>query len=232
MSSTNKISKKSSDTCYKLPNNKCNISNLVNWADPQTSGIYFGAGTLTLLILQTYTFLGILSFALFYITLGCSIWVLIKNVVVAFNTNQGEKAKIQPHPFKPVLDLVSKKLRISENVVEKNAIMLAKMLNNLTTQFISLVFVESWSKSAIFAIFLYFVKGILMKFHLLELLLGIWIGLFSIPFIYTLKKKEIDQILNQIWQPIKPHFEKFSKIVGKYKSVNSNNVDQNSEKVE
>lgn len=192
---------------------------LLQWQDLKKSGGTFATGLLVLYLLNTYTLLGIFSNTLFYLTTGCLIWVVIKQVLVAF---QGSSAnQVAAHPFQVYLDQIPKYLTFSEDQTTKYAKELTNYLNKFLSKIMNLVLAKSLTDSATFVTFLYFTSGIFARFELLSLINFAWIGAFTVPKIYKMFQKEIDEAFDKAWEPVRPHVQKIGEMVNKYKSASA-----------
>ena len=227
MSSTSKAS----SSCQLM---SCLASNdLLKWTDQKKSGAIFSSGLLGLYLLQNYTLLGLLAYTLLYATSLCSTWVLIKNVIVAFQANQNGAPQNNPHPFQSVLDYIPKKINFNEEQMAKFAKKLTAAVNKSITCFVDLVLAKSISNSLMFATILWFTSGILARFEFLCLCMISWVGLFTIPMLYKMKQAEIDGVIAKVWAPIEPHYVKIQSMIMKYKNAsNSLNKDSDEDKSE
>jgi len=195
---------------------------LLQWNDIKKSGGTFAAGLLVLYLLNTYTLLGIFSNTLFYLTTGCLIWVVIKQVLVAFQGNSSNAAnQVAAHPFQVYLDQIPKYLSFSDEQTTKYAKDLTNCLNKTLSKIMNLVLAKSLTDSATFVTFLYFTSGIFARFELLSLINFAWICAFTVPKVYKMFQKEIDEAFDKAWEPVKPHVEKISEIVNKYKNASA-----------
>lgn len=200
-------------------NAKCQkVLDLTQWKDVKKSGITFGVGLAILYTLYSTTVLGLISNTLFFATSICCLWVLIKNVINAFQQQQGQTVQAQ-HPFQFLLDSIPQKFQISEDEAAKMAPKIANSINTLVSDFAKLVLVDSWCNSTILVIFLYFTRGIFASYGMLCIIGYSWIGAFTVPFVYKLKQKEIDEVLAKITTPLKPHIAKITDMVQKFKSA-------------
>lgn len=197
---------------------KCCYGELVLWKDVKKSGITFGVGVITLYLLQNYTVLGLFTNALFFATSICCLWVLIRNVISAFNQQQGQPVNAV-HPFQFMLDSVPAKLRLSEDDATKLAPKIADFLNCSVSKFIKLVFVDSWLNSTIFVFALYFTRGLFAAYDALALITFFWISAFCLPFVYKQKEDEINVVVEKALGPIRPHLTKVKDMINKFKSA-------------
>jgi len=209
--------------------NQCALMNnsLLTWDDQKKSGGVFAVGLVSLYLLKNYTLLGLISYTLLYATVLCSSWVLVKNVMVAFQNNQtGEAPAAQPHPFQKVLDFVPAKVNFREDQTVKMAKKLTSVLNKFVTCVVDLVLAKSISASLGFAAVLYLSSGIFARFEFLTLSMLIWNLLFSVPAVYKLKKTEIDGIILKVWEPVEPHVTKIQGMIMKYKNASKSVAQQ------
>lgn len=226
-----------SSTSMKTGNaNQCTMMQCLNtcevlkWSDQKKSGGVFAVGLVTLYMLKNYTLLGLIAYTLLYSTVICSTWVLIKNVIVAFQNNQnGEAPAIQAHPFQNVLDFVPKKVNFKEEQVAKAAKKLTALINKFINCSVSLVLAKSISSSVGFAGVLYFTSGILARFEFLSLAIFFWIAIFTVPVGYQFKKAEVDALVVKVWEPIQPHYIKIQSMIMKYKNANNSLNEQKDE---
>lgn len=205
-------------------------NSLLTWEDQKKSGGVFAVGLITLYMLKNYTLLGLLSYTLLYATVLCSSWVLVKNVMVAFQNNQtGEAPAAQPHPFQKVLDFVPSKINFREDQTVKMAKKMTSCLNKFVTCVVDLVLAKSISASLGFAAVLYLSSGIFARFEFLSLAMLVWNLLFSVPAVYKLKKNEIDAIVLKVWEPVEPHVTKVQGMIMKYKNASKSLAQQEKE---
>lgn len=197
---------------------KCCYGELVMWKDAKKSGGIFGAGLVTLYLLQNYTVLGLFTNALFFATSICCLWVLIRNVISAFNQQQGQPVSAA-HPFQFLLDSVPAKLRLSEDDAGKLAPVIADTVNCAISKFVKLVLVDSWLNSTTFVVVLYFTRGLFAAYDALSLITFIWICSFSVPFVYKQKEDEFNMVFEKVMGPLRPHLEKVQNMVTKFKSA-------------
>lgn len=200
-----------------VPTN-CQFSNVIYWKDPIHSAICCFSGLTVLFILKNFTLLGLICYSLFYVTTICSAWVLLKNVIAAFQVNQGQEPVVQPHPFKSIIEALSS-YHISNQKAQNFAENFSNKVNSNLQTLVDLLFVKSWTSSVIFACVLYFTRPIFVHFQLIQLVFFGWLGLFSLPLIYYKKKEEIDSLKDKAWEPIKPHYSKLLELMAKYKPI-------------
>jgi len=209
---------KSSPTSSTTAQSNCCYADLVLWKDVQKSGITFSSVFAVLYLLQNYTVLGLLSYGMFLVTSSCCLWVLIKNVISAFQHQQGQQVSAA-HPFQYLLDFLPSKLNISEEKAAESAPAVAQFVNKHISQLIKLILIDSWMNSSILVIVLYFTRGILASYSVLCLCTMGWCAAFTLPFVYKMKQAEIDGLLKQVVDPIKPHVAKIQGMVKKFQQA-------------
>jgi len=193
----------------------CCYADLVLWKDVQKSAVIFSSVMLVLYLLQNYTVLGLVAYSMWMVTTCCCLWVLIKNVISAFQHQQGQTVSAA-HPFQYILDYLPSKLLLSEEQLTKSIPQLTAFVNKYISMVIKLILVDSWFNSSILVITLYFTRGILASYSILCLATTIWIALFTLPYVYKLKQKEIDDVVEKVKAPIVPHIEKVQGMVKKF----------------
>lgn len=208
--------------------NCCAFTDLTQWKDAKKSGITFGVGMAVLYTLYSTTLLGLISNTLFFATSICCLWVLIKNVINAFQQQQGQAVQAA-HPFQFLLDTVPAKLRISEDDALKMAPKIAACLNKLVSDFLRLVLVDSWANSTVLIVVLYFTRGIFASHEMLCLVGYAWIGVFTLPVVYKMKKDEIDGACEKVMTPLRPHIAKVSDMIAKFKSAKAATAEESKE---
>lgn len=190
------------------------------WTTPPKSAAIFGGGLFVLYLLYSNTLLGLVSNGLFFATSVACLWVLIKNVINAFQQQQGQAVQAQ-HPFQFLLDSIPSNLNISEDMAMKLAPRMSKAINCFVSCLIKLVLVDSWANSMGLVVVLYFFRGLLQNHELLCLISYAWIGAFTLPWVYKFKQAEIDGVILKITTPMKPHIEKVQGMINKFKQAKS-----------
>ena len=193
-------------------------NDVLMWTTPPKSASIFGAGLFVLYLLYSNTLLGLISNGLFFSTSVACLWVLIKNVINAFQQQQGQSVQAQ-HPFQFALDSIPSSFNISEDMATKLAPKIAGFVNCFISSAVKLVLVDSWANSMGLVVALYFFRGLLQNHELLCLISYAWISAFTLPWVYKFKQAEIDAVLLKVTTPLKPHIEKIQGMINKFKQA-------------
>lgn len=207
------------------------FNDTILWTKPPKSATIFGSGLFVLYLLYSNTLLGLVSNGLFFATSCACLWVLIKNVINAFQQQQGQQVQAQ-HPFQFALDQIPSNLNISEDTAAKLAPKIAGMINCFISSAAKLVLVDSWFNSTVLVVGLYFFRGMFQNHGLLCLISYAWIAAFTVPWVYKFKQAEIDAVISKITTPLKPHIEKVQTMICKFKQAKSGAADASEEKEE
>ena len=157
----------SSTTSTNCPVKAAN--DILMWTTPPHSASIFGGGLVALYLLYSNTLLGLVSNGLFFATSIACLWVLIKNVINAFQQQQGQTVQAQ-HPFQFALDSIPNNFNISEDMAMKIAPKIAGVVNCFISSAVKLVLVDSWANSMGLVVVLYLFRGMLQKHELLCLI--------------------------------------------------------------
>lgn len=193
-------------------------NDILMWTTPPHSASIFGGGLVALYLLYSNTLLGLVSNGLFFATSIACLWVLIKNVINAFQQQQGQTVQAQ-HPFQFALDSIPNNFNVSEDMAMKIAPKIAGVVNCFISSAVKLVLVDSWANSMGLVVVLYLFRGMLQKHELLCLISYAWIAAFTVPWVYKFKQAEIDAVLVKITTPLKPHMEKVQGMINKFKQA-------------
>ena len=139
------------------------------WTQPPKTAPIFAGGLFVLYLLYSNTLLGLISNGLFFATSVACLWVLIKNVINAFQQQQGQAVQAQ-HPFQFLLDSIPSNLNISEDMAMKLAPKISKTINCFVSSLVKLILVDSWANSMGLVVVLYFFRGLLQNHELLCLI--------------------------------------------------------------
>jgi len=155
-------------------------------------------------------------------------FVGVKQILHAFQMQKN--SNMQPiHPFQHWIDELPKKLLISDDTVTQFTNNFTSKLNSAISSLVKLLLVESFTNSGSFVLFLYVFSKVFAKFTLIRLFQVIWIGVFTCPVVYQMKKQEIDQALGKIWAPAKPHVDRLLELVNKFQCAQAQQVSEKEE---
>jgi len=202
----------------KVEENLSDCQKLIYWKDLNKSGIYFLAPLAVTYVLQNYTVLGLLSYLLMITCILTSIFVAFKQVLTAMQMQKNPNIKAV-HPFQHWLEEIPSKLQINQECASKISQNITSTLNRTATNLVKLLLVDSLPRSGLFLLFLYVFRIFFAQFTIIGLFQMVWIAAFTLPMVYRFKQKEIDALLQKIWAPLEPHYQRVLALLEKFQDA-------------
>jgi len=168
------------------------------WEDPIQSGVIFGSVFVSLISICYYSLISVCA----YLSLTALLAVLSLKVYTFVMVNFLKKEVA----YNLLAKIGELDLEIPEEKVNSLANDALTKVNSTLLELRRLFLVENMLDSIMFGLSLWVLTYIGSWFNAMTLVLISWVGLFTIPKVYTLNKGQIDPVLDKV----KPHFDEIS----------------------
>ncbi|XP_036230968.1 reticulon-2 isoform X2 [Bactrocera oleae] len=165
------------------------VESLIYWRDVKKSGIFFGAGLVTLLAISCFSVISVFAYLSLLTLAGTVAFRIYKSVMQAIQkTPEG-------HPFKEYLDI---DLTLSQEKVQNIAGVAVAHVNGFVAELRRLFLVEDLVDSIKFGVILWVLTYIGGWFNGMTLVILAFVSLFTLPKVYENNKQSIDTYLDLV----------------------------------
>ncbi|XP_004537806.1 reticulon-1 isoform X2 [Ceratitis capitata] len=165
------------------------VESLIYWRDVKKSGIFFGAGLITLLAISCFSVISVFAYLSLLTLAGTVAFRIYKSVMQAIQkTPEG-------HPFKEYLEI---DLTLSQEKVQNIAGVAVAHVNGFVAELRRLFLVEDLVDSIKFGVILWVLTYIGGWFNGMTLVILAFVSLFTLPKVYENNKQSIDTYLDLV----------------------------------
>ncbi|XP_017490068.1 PREDICTED: reticulon-4 isoform X2 [Rhagoletis zephyria] len=186
------------------------VESLIYWRDVKKSGIFFGAGLVTLLAISCFSVISVFAYLSLLTLAGTVSFRIYKSVMQAIQkTPEG-------HPFKEYLDI---DLTLPQEKVQNIAGIAVAHVNGFVAELRRLFLVEDLIDSIKFGVILWVLTYIGGWFNGMTLVILAFVSLFTLPKVYENNKQSIDTYLDLARSKLTEFTEKFLATGDSFKTI-------------